>query len=107
MVQMGKETIRFSIEFWQKELKGAERIRIMYDKDTNQVGLLPGDPGESIGLIVHKDRSGGGTMSIYIKGFNKALCLAFDKPCNYTIINVGSQDHRMRIFDLNQNCKKG
>lgn len=102
-IVMSYTAMRFSKEFWERELLGAERIRLLFDKEANQVGIIPVDPQEVAGFRVQEEKSKL-VMNVRIKNFNLNLDLLWEKPTSFKVMNMGSNT-RMRIIDLNQYCK--
>lgn len=97
-VEISNRHMRFSKDFWQRELEHSERIRIWYNKEENLIGLIPVHDRDR-GLKVKVVRE---VVAMNCTGFTKSYQLFFEKPTIYLIKNSGDKINPMRIFDLNK-----
>lgn len=85
-------------DFWKSELKGTEFIKIFFDDETNELGLLPSENGDGFKVFFSKGKKGN------IKSVNirfrpgKDIGLDISKPILCDL--KGTNDAGMKLVSL-------
>jgi hypothetical protein len=94
-VYASKSALRFSVEFWKTELGSAPNLRLFYNEETGQVGMLPSFSGEGYRVSIRKDHL---IPSVNWKGFLAEAKLNFMSAASFRVEAGGSKE--MRTFTI-------
>jgi len=94
-VYASKSALRFSVEFWKVELGSAPNLRLFYNEETGQVGMLPSFSGEGYRVSIRKDHL---IPSVNWRGFLAEAKLSFMSAASFKIEAGSSKE--MRTFTI-------
>ena len=94
-VYASKSALRFSMEFWKTELGSAPNLRLFYNEETGQVGMLPSFTGEGYQVSVRKDHL---IPSVNWKGFLAEAKLSFMSAASFRVGAGNSGEMRTFII---------
>lgn len=101
-VYVSARWLKFSEEFWQKELNSAPNLRLFFNEETNQVGMVPSFTGEGYKIKAQKRRF---TPSVNWRAFLIQAKLSFEKISSFKVEHKGSANE-MRTFTVVNGIKK-
>lgn len=97
--------LRLGDSFWSGSLLKCERVRLFFNSDTNEIGILPYSNEEKIGLMVQSVK--GKSPMIRWSGFVKRFSLFFDTPRVCLVKNGTEVKEKMKIIVLTGSIHKG
>ena len=95
-VYASKTTLRFSMEFWKTELCSAPNLRLFYNEETGQIGMLPSFTGEGYQVSIRKDHL---IPSVNWKGFLAEAKLNFMSAASFKV-EGGNTWEGMKTFTI-------
>ena len=96
--------LKLGDSFWSGSLLKCERVRLFFNSDTKEIGILPCSNEEKIGLMVQLVK--GKSPVIRWAGFVKRFSLFFDSPRVCLVMNGGEIMQKMKVIALTGNISK-
>ena len=96
IIRLSNSELRFSKDVWKKYFKKSEAVGLMFDPDTNQVGLVPCDRRGGFTVFAK-----GNLCKISWGGFLQQFNLLFEKSEDYKI-QLSLENKTMVVISLNR-----
>jgi hypothetical protein len=96
--------LKLGDSFWSGSLLKCERVRLFFNSETKEVGILPCSDEEKIGLMVQLVK--GKSPVIRWAGFVKRFSLFFDSPRVCLVKNGTEVKEKMKVIVLTGSISK-